>query len=295
METARTVKRTHSVAIVLSKSTTHTSGHGRDADLLDVQGQTDMPSYVSDIDTFNVAAVPLKSTDGEVDESTVYGIDPMYEDAENMNWTLLENSHLYRLGHDGEALGDLRWAKNTPTAVGLTVTTVNGTVILNPMPIGKTYDPGTVVTLTAVPDSGYMFVDWSGDISGSVNPTTITMDADKAVLANFDIETSVNQAEIPKDFGLAQNYPNPFNPSTTINFALPSQSIVTLKVYNVLGQLVTTVVNNESMQAGYHNVVWNGLMSNGSELASGLYIYRLNAKGADGKEFVKAMKMMFLK
>ncbi len=77
---------------------------------------------------------------------------------------------------------------------------------------------------------------------------------------------------------------------TTINFALPSQSVVTLKVYDILGQVVKTLYDNEMMEAGYQNVKWNGM-----NVASGLYIYRLNAKGSDGKEFVRSMKMMLLK
>jgi len=274
--------------IIVSNS--RQSGHGRDGDLMDVQGQTGIPSYVSYIDTFNVPAVPINSADGEVDESTVFGIDPMYEDAPNLNWTLLAGSHLYGLGHDGEAIGDLTWATNTPTTVSLDITAVDGMVTADPMPIGKTYDPGTVVTLTAVPDTGYVFVEWSGDLSGTVNPTTITMDANKAVTATFDVDTGVEEVGLPTEFALSQNYPNPFNPSTTINFALPSQSVVTLKVYDILGQVVKTLYDNEMMEAGYQNVKWNGM-----NVASGLYIYRLNAKGSDGKEFVRSMKMMLLK
>ena len=275
--------------IIISNS--RQSGHGRDADLMDVQGNTaDVLSYVSHIDTFNVPDVPIKTIDNVVDTMTVYGINPMYEDAASMNWTLLANSHLYGLGHDGKAIGDLNWATNTPTSVSLEIVAENGMVEVNPMPIGKTYDPGTVVTVTAIPDSGYMLVNWSGDLSGTDNPTTITMDANKSISAIFDVDTGVNGVEIPKEFGLAQNYPNPFNPSTTINFALPTQAVVTLRVYDILGQVVTTLFNNEVIEAGYQKINWNGI-----NLASGLYIYRLNAKGIDGKEFTKSMKMMFLK
>ncbi|UCH63888.1 MAG: T9SS type A sorting domain-containing protein, partial [Fidelibacterota bacterium] len=92
------------------------SGHGRDADLLDGQGNTGVPSYVSHIDTFNVLAVPIKSTDGEVDTTTIFGFDPMFEDAANLNYTLLSGSPAYGKAHDGEALGDLRWATNPPPA-----------------------------------------------------------------------------------------------------------------------------------------------------------------------------------
>jgi|GEM_PF-5913752 hypothetical protein len=74
---------------------------------------------------------------------------------------------------------------------------------------------------------------------------------------------------------LAQNYPNPFNPSTTISFTIPHSSFVTLKVFDVLGREVATLVNEE-MTLG-----WYERMFDGSNLASGVYIYRLHAGGFD--------------
>ncbi len=75
----------------------------------------------------------------------------------------------------------------------------------------------------------------------------------------------------PDDFVLNQSYPNPFNPSTTISFELPSESFVSLKVYDVLGKEVATLVNDK-LAAGRYEVTFNG-----SELTSGAYIYRLQA------------------
>ena len=89
---------------------------------------------------------------------------------------------------------------------------------------------------------------------------------------------------IPTDYSLSQNYPNPFNPSTTINFGLPNASSVSLKVYNILGEEVANLVN-KVMPAGYHTVVFDA-----SKLASGLYIYRIEAGS-----FVQVKKMMMLK
>ncbi|MBI9071476.1 MAG: DUF5123 domain-containing protein [Melioribacteraceae bacterium] len=276
-------------------SNPRTSGHGRDADLMDAQGQTGIDTYISDINLFNTGDVPIGTVDNVIDSATIYNIDPMYKDAANMDYTLLPASHLYGLAHDGEAMGDLRWATEIPTSVSLEILAENGNVTFSPLPIGKTYDPGTVVTVSAVADTGYMFVEWSGDLSGSDNPASITMDGDKYITANFDIDTGVEDFDLPKEFALTQNYPNPFNPSTTIRFALPTQAVVSLRVYNILGQLVTTLFNNESMTSGYHNVKWNSHQKDGSDIATGLYIYRLNAKGLNGKEFVKSMKMMLLK
>lgn len=94
---------------------------------------------------------------------------------------------------------------------------------------------------------------------------------------------------IPDHFILEQNYPNPFNPSTTIRFALPAANTVTLKIYNVAGQLVNTLVNN-AMSAGYHQVNWNGQTYNGQSVASGLYFYHISAG-----DFQQVKKMMLIK
>jgi photosystem II stability/assembly factor-like uncharacterized protein len=84
--------------------------------------------------------------------------------------------------------------------------------------------------------------------------------------------TSVKIKDVlPASFALLQNYPNPFNPSTTINYQLPKASKVSLKVYDVLGQKIMTLVNGD-MGAGVHSVTFNA-----GKLASGVYLYRLDA------------------
>ncbi|OQA04976.1 MAG: hypothetical protein BWY67_02223 [Bacteroidetes bacterium ADurb.Bin397] len=80
-----------------------------------------------------------------------------------------------------------------------------------------------------------------------------------------------NQEDIIEGFNLSQNYPNPFNPSTMINYQLPMNSSITLKVFNMLGQEVTTLVN-EQKPAGYYTVEWNGTNSAGQQVGSGVYL-----------------------
>ncbi|MGA7720281.1 MAG: FlgD immunoglobulin-like domain containing protein [Ignavibacteriaceae bacterium] len=94
---------------------------------------------------------------------------------------------------------------------------------------------------------------------------------------------------VPKEFAVSQNYPNPFNPSTVINYALPKSSLVTIKIYNILGQEVKTLINGQR-QPGYYTVQWNGDNNSGRTVASGMYIYRVEAG-----QYVKTMKMMLLK
>jgi len=96
--------------------------------------------------------------------------------------------------------------------------------------------------------------------------------------------------QLPANFELDQNYPNPFNPSTTIRYALPQASQVTIKVFNLLGEEIVALASNEYREAGYHATVWDGRNKNGSLVASGLYIYHLQA----GK-FSLSKKMAFLK
>ncbi|RME27425.1 MAG: T9SS C-terminal target domain-containing protein [Candidatus Zixiibacteriota bacterium] len=79
---------------------------------------------------------------------------------------------------------------------------------------------------------------------------------------------------LPVGYTLEQNYPNPFNPETMIDFTLPRTGKVNLSIYNVLGQNVATLVNEE-LPAGYHQVRWDGRDQSGHPVASGVYLYRL--------------------
>jgi hypothetical protein len=101
---------------------------------------------------------------------------------------------------------------------------------------------------------------------------------------------------IPTVYALNQNYPNPFNPTTTISFDLPQASLVTITVYNMLGQQVATLLNNESFDAGTEEVDFDA-----SAMTSGVYFYRVTAQALDqdgvttGQTFTKTMKMMLVK
>ena len=88
----------------------------------------------------------------------------------------------------------------------------------------------------------------------------------------------------PKDYGLSQNYPEPFNPSTTISYDLPTSSRVKLTIYDILGHNVATLVN-EQKEAGSYSVQWNA-----SNVASGVYFYRLEAGS-----FLQTKKLVLLK
>ncbi len=108
--------------------------------------------------------------------------------------------------------------------------------------------------------------------------------------------TSVEDSKeiLPKSYTLEQNYPNPFNPATTINFSLPTSANVKLTVYNLLGETVRVLVDNE-MQAGNHSVVWNANDNIGKKISSGIYFYELKASSDNGKNFNQIRKMILIK
>jgi hypothetical protein len=114
--------------------------------------------------------------------------------------------------------------------------------------------------------------------------------ADLADVKGRDIAARIGSpASLPEKFELGRNYPNPFNPSTTISFALPGEIAIELKIYNIRGQEVKTLIS-KVMPAGYHEVVWDGKNSGGEEVSSGVYFYRLTAG-----EFSESRKMIMLK
>lgn len=110
------------------------------------------------------------------------------------------------------------------------------------------------------------------------------------VIGNSDIVTSVENGTIPKDFILNQNYPNPFNPSTKISYSLPQKSRVILRIYNVLGEEIITLLNT-IQNNGNHQLNWEAKNN-----ASGIYFYTLEVHSIDGKShFKKTKKMLLLK
>lgn len=98
----------------------------------------------------------------------------------------------------------------------------------------------------------------------------------------------VSSSPIPRHYELSQNYPNPFNPTTQIGFAIPLDGRVTLTVHNVIGQTVKVIVDG-LVTAGYHSIAWDGRDQTGTEVASGIYFYRLEA--ADFTQIRKMVKL----
>ncbi|MFQ5708481.1 MAG: FlgD immunoglobulin-like domain containing protein [bacterium] len=94
---------------------------------------------------------------------------------------------------------------------------------------------------------------------------------------------------LPFDYGLEQNYPNPFNPTTVIKYAVPKAGLVTLRIFNIAGQEVTTLLQKQQA-AGRYQVSWDGRDFRGQPVAAGLYFYRLEVR-----DFNQVKRMVLLK
>jgi hypothetical protein len=114
----------------------------------------------------------------------------------------------------------------------------------------------------------------------------------KKVLAFLGNQTDEPTAADPVTYrnSLSQNYPNPFNPTTTIEYTLKEQANVSLRVYNVAGQLIRTLVEETKTPGEVHTVTWDGRNDAGQSVSSGVYFYKLVAGG-----YVQTKKMVLLK
>ncbi|MHB9040135.1 MAG: T9SS type A sorting domain-containing protein, partial [Melioribacteraceae bacterium] len=157
-------------------------------------------------------------------------------------------------------IGELSFTAQSSNPAVATATISGTGVVLTPIAIGEAF-----VTIKAVDAANNDFFAY-----------TFAIDS-----RNTDVATT---EEIPTEFALSQNFPNPFNPTTNIKFALPKESNVTLKIYNILGEEVANLVN-KVMPAGYHTVNFDA-----TRYASGMYIYRIEAGS-----FVQVKKMLLMK
>lgn len=111
-------------------------------------------------------------------------------------------------------------------------------------------------------------------------------------IISTDLVTAIiptNPLSMPQQYSLEQNYPNPFNPSTTITYDLPEPALVSLTIFNQLGQPIRTLVNGEKA-AGYQAVVWDGRHNAGQQVGTGIYFYQMRAG-----QFSQTRKMLLLK
>lgn len=197
-----------------------------------------------------------------------------WNDAYNQyNIDMMENASLEKFqiilypqtGRDGDIVIQYHTVDNP----GITTNYCTVGIENHTQTVGLTYTHGNVYPATATPLQAGLAIKF----------TTIAPDS---YVSNDD----PIQAPAVK---LLQNYPNPFNPTTTISFSTPASGNASLAIYNMKGQLVRTLMN-QNVNAGSHNVVWNGLDDQGRSVSSGLYMYRLNINGESQQKKMLLMK-----
>jgi hypothetical protein len=167
------------------------------------------------------------------------------------------------------------------------VTDFNGDYIIEGVPAGRYKIEAT--------GAGYTDSYFGGENIEEANDVEVgnLQDAPEIVLSmGEDNITSVGSttADLPESYSLDQNFPNPFNPETTIKYQIAEVSEVTLKVYNMIGQEVATLVRSQHTPGSY-TVQWNGRDDFGRPVASGLYVFKLSA----GEKFSTSRRMLLLK
>jgi hypothetical protein len=141
----------------------------------------------------------------------------------------------------------------------------------------------TMATYTGIFGNKYAFYSLATDNAGNIEHAKGSAEATTIVTGVRDLSK-----ELPKEFALYQNYPNPFNPATTIQYDIPRDARVTLKIYSILGQEVAVLVDGVET-AGAKSVTFDA-----RSYATGVYFYRLTAESA-GNSFTRIKKMLLMK
>jgi len=163
--------------------------------------------------------------------------------------------------------------------------------------IGDINQDGFVDMIMTTQDSMILSVNYPGNIYNPCKSPApswrynrqlncIALSLDECIPTAVD---DIDMPVLPTSYKLSQNYPNPFNPTTTIEYALPSRSNVTIAVYNLLGQKVRTLIETDK-PAGLYKTAWDGTNDKNLPVASGLYFYRIKAG-----DFTASKKMLLLK
>jgi len=186
-------------------------------------------------------------------------------------------------GFGGCISGLISTADTQEPISGVTVQILKDTLI-----VGKdTTDTDGHYSISYVLPDIYQVLASKKGLGSLTKPGVESVEAETTVV-NFQFPSvgvpGEREAKIPKVFSLSQNYPNPFNPVTTIKYGLPEDAYVRVTIYNISGQRVCTLVD-ENEGAGYHQVSWDG-----KGMASGIYFYRIEAG-----QFTQTRKMIMLK
>jgi hypothetical protein len=155
-----------------------------------------------------------------------------------------------------------------------------------PKPIAGTVSNYQGDFITIISNGNKLFNYWMDDFSGNYQIWSSIIDLTAIGIRKIE-------SEVPNSFSLSQNYPNPFNPNTNIRYQIPKDGFVTLKVYDMLGHLITTLVNEHQVTGTYEAQFSIGQSSN--SIASGTYFYKLDYTASNGNKYSNTKKLVVLK
>jgi hypothetical protein len=242
-----------------------------------------------------------------VDDTSLYAPNP---DGRSTSISVIATSFELEGNPPGDA--QLIFVNGVTDASSVDIMIQGGAMVVDSLPYGEAADQvsllpasypfdvirhsdGAVLASYTLDISGYgdqvvaMLLSGFVDPAANQNGPAMSLDVLATGVQVVDVRPSNEEGEIPKTFHLSQNHPNPFNPITAISYDLPVASFVELRVFDLLGREIATLVN-QRQNPGKHQATFNG-----TNVASGVYFYRLEATAANGKGFSQARKMLVVK
>ncbi|MDP8202907.1 MAG: T9SS type A sorting domain-containing protein [Candidatus Tenebribacter mawsonii] len=213
--------------------------------------------------------------------SEIGGVICSYGDADLINCIIWDNSTPIF-----EGFVDVEYSDTQEDCTGV------GNIELNPLFSGTTINPFSLQDISPCVNAG--IPDTTGlnlpeyDLAG--NPRFYGGRIEMGAYENQNVVVNANSNTIPNITKLSQNYPNPFNPSTTINFSIKNDSNVELSIYNLKGQKIKILVQDE-FNSGDHSIMWDGDDESNKPVSSGVYYYQLQV----GNEIIVTEKCLLLK
>jgi aminopeptidase N len=237
-------------------------------------------AYATDTARFKYKFATTDAFMQKMNEATGQNLDWFFN-----QWVKSPNHPVYQNSYGITSLGGNVWQMKYVTKQ----TQTNTVFYLMPLELKISFSGGTDTTIRVFNDTNnqmFTFTFTKQPLGLFFDPNNNIVLKQSTTTVGIVEETS----HTPMEFSLFQNYPNPFNPTTTLSIQLPAVSEVTLKIYNTLGQEVATLLNNEEMEKGKHEVQFDA-----NNLTSGVYFYRFNVTQQGKLRYTETKKLVFVK
>ncbi len=231
-------------------------------------------------------ATPVSVTSPDVTPDIDFGLAPVTEGTYTIAGKIMTRSGQHPLDHV------FVYARGRGGMVGFAVTDENGLYAIMNLPAGH-------YRIFGIRPGYWQGANGDTTTSDSLDATVGSGESyDNANITMSELSlTSVENAGngvLPSSYILNQNYPNPFNPETSISYAIPKSGMVTVSIYNLLGQKIVTLENSRQA-AGVYTLHWNGRDAFGAQVSSGIYLVRIQVKNSEGVAFQSMKKMTLMK